>query len=433
MAFTPAQIKVFANAGPRTEHIDSRGGGFISRTFYVEPYISYPYAELFLKGTMVDTGGGIWGRVKPHADPIKPWFYCTDVKVVPMAPETITGMAPAAFAPSTNYSVLTVPAAGSQQAAINGVLNCIDEHSYGNIVDFANGPPLTPAQVKVGGIQYPNDGTSTGKCGAYIMATYTPLIFQDGISGAADPFDYVNPVMTAEVVSTQTGRSLFLYGPNTIEALAQSPLYLAGSIGAIANALKALGLGAGNSGNAGLSDTFSRPEVIWHYTIKRLMVKYRPNLTAGAYAAKINQINNTTIGNLQFPAQCLRFDKADNDMQMGVDGTTWYDITLHFSIRQLWEDIYTDMPGFPDTFATRQGWVTWNYAYGIPADRITGIQIGSAGYYPVIWNGGAFQIFGTPRLLYLTDGIVSSPPGYAGAFTGAMTADLFTSGQRLSQ
>ena len=438
MPFTPAQIKVFANAGPRIEHLDSKGGGFITRTFYAQPYTAYPYAETFLKGTMVQGNNGTWGRVKPHADPIKPWFFCSDVKVVPFSPETITGMPVAPFAPSVDYSIGVTPAAGSQQAAINGVLNCVDDHSYGNIIDFANSPPLTPAQIAAGGIQYPNDGTSTGKCGAYIVATYTPLIFLDGLQTSGDnpqdPFDYVNPIKTAEVVSTQTGRSLFLYSPNAIRALSQNPLYLAGSLGPIAKTLLALGITSGNSGNAGLSDTFSRPEVIWHLTIKRLMVKYRPQLTEGAYASKINAIDNATIGNLKFPQDCLRFDKMDSEMVMGPDGTTWYNLTLHWSQRMLWEDIYQDIPPTDvGTFASKKGWVTWNYAYGIPADRITGIQLGSAGYYPVVWNAGAFQLFGGPRLLYLRDGQANSPPGYMGNFTGAMTNDLFTAGQMLGQ
>jgi hypothetical protein len=333
------------------------------------------------------------------------------------------------------------------------VLNSVDDHGYTNIVDFGYNPPLTPAQILAGGIQIPDTGSFSGKCGAYIIATYKPLIMLDGsLSGGIDPFDVVNPVWESTEVATQTGRSLFLWSPSIVQAATDHPNWLDGVISIANPALGVLsqlakiaknsGVGNVNVGNAGLSDTFAAPEIIYHFSIKRLMVPFLPQMTIAAYNKTINQINNATLGNLTFPKWTLRFDRAENQLGRAPDGTTYYDLTLHFSVRRLWEDIYDDLPdgttwdgaGSP-ALKSIKGWVTWNHAYGIPADRITGLQVGSAGYYSVCWNGGAFQLFGNNRTLYLGDGqkLAAPPPTYAGTFTGAMLADLFTSGFRLNQ
>lgn len=406
MAFTPAQVKVFANAGPRIEHLDDQGGGFITRTFYVEPYIAYPYVETLLKGTVVDTGGGIWGRVKPHKDPIKDWFYCSDVQVRPFSPDNITGMALAPFTPSNDYNV-RVDGSGGQQTQINNVLNCVDDHSYGNIVDFAASPPIPNAAIAAGGIPYPNDHTSTGKCGAYITATYTPLIFLDGIPGSADQFDYVNPKWTPIEVNTQVGRDLFFYSP----------------AGNFSDIVTPIGAPPTIQLQGGLLDTFSRPELIWQLDITRLMVPFLPSKTLGALNNKINA-TNTSLGNADAPLRTVRFiSPQPPPLCRAPDGATYYNITYKYLFRKLWEEYFDPAtfnaaPGFYPT-GVLKGWVDWNHHFGVPSARLwPNESTTSASYYPVCWNGGLFQLFGTNHPLYLDDNTLDAthPPGTSAPF-----------------
>lgn len=414
MAFKASQVKVFANAGPRIEHLDSKGGGFITRTFYCEPYTAYPSAELFLKGTMVSDDGTTWGRVKPHNDPIKPNFFCSDVKVIPFSSETITGMPIAPFTPSTDYSVNPTGSEVGQQLALKGVMDCVDDHSYGSIADFSQSPPLTPAQIAAGGVPYPTDSTSTGKCGAYLVCTYTPLIFLDGLSGSIDPFDYVNPIWEEETLITQTGRSLFFYAPQF-------------TIGFVETGLNVL--------QGGISDTYGKPEAIWHFTIKRFMVKFLPKLTIGLLNTKINK-EDTNIGNLKFPAGTLCFEKMENDLVLGPDGTTWYNITLKFKVRLLYDDFFTGSDDVPASNNYTTGWIDWNHHYGVPTSRVTGIQGPRASYYPTVWNGGVFQLFGNNHPLYVPDSDMISEWGSVGGmgtFLGDISIDLFNNGNRLNQ
>lgn len=390
--FSPAQVRIFVPCGPRIEHLDASGGGTITRAFYVEPYTAYPWVELFLKGTVLDAGAGVFARIKPHADPIKPWFYCNDVQVHPFAPETITGQAYPSFTPSNDFSYGR-GGPGGQQTQINNVLNNVDDHSYGSIVDFGTNPPLTPAQILAGGKPYPA-GTSAnppmtgqttvpgGKCGAYVIATYTPLIFLDGIGSSdgdtRDPFDFVNPTWTPIEKQTQIGRNLFF------------------DLGT--------GIPAG-----GILDTFNKSEVIWEFSITRKMVPFLPSLTIGALNEKLNDVNST-LGNCSIPLHTARFVCPEPPpLLRAPDGATYYDITYKYMIRKLYDQYLEATSG-----AYQPGWIDWNHHLGVPTGRLwPNVQVRPMGYYPVIWNGGYFQTLGTNHKLYLYDsaltGLVPQP------------------------
>lgn len=390
MAFSPAQIRVFAPAGPRVEHLDASGGGTITRAFYVEPYIAYPWVELFLKGT-VASNGVTYDRIKPHADPIKPWFYCNDVQVHPFAPETVTGQALSAFTPSGDFAY-NAGGTGGQQTQINNVLNAVDDHSYGNILDYGVSPPLTIPQVAAGGIPYPAGtstyppmtgttapGTNLGKCGAYVIATYTPLIFLDGsLPSGTDQFDFVNPTWTPIEVQTQTGRYLFTCIADPIIP-GQTSLF------------------------RGLLDTFTKSEVIWEFSITRKMVPFLPSLTIGALNEKLNDINSS-LGNQSIPLHTARFVCPDPPpMLRAPDGATYYEITYKYKIRKLYEAYYDS-----NTTGENKGWIDWNHHFLQPAARVwPNTPVKPPGYYPVCWEGGSFPTFGPNHPLYLYDSVLT--------------------------
>jgi hypothetical protein len=68
-----------------------------------------------------------------------------------------------------------------------------------------------------------------------------------------------------------------------------------------------------------------------------------------------------------------------------------------------------------------EGWVGWNWAFGTPAYSI--VMDSSAPrtcYYPVVWNGGIFQLFGTNHPLFLNDN------NSIGLMPGGLSANLKT-------
>lgn len=392
--FAPA-LSLLANAGPRIDMSQGGRGGYITRVFYCEPYLAYPWVRLFLEGTVVPVAGpGAYARVHPHNDPIYDWYYCSDVQVHPFSPETVTGQALTRYA-QTNDQGYNEAGTGGVQTAVNNVLNAVDDHGYTNIVDFGPNPAPTPAQIAAGGIPNPFPSQSEtayrGKCGAYIVATYTPLIFLDGLpefyqgGGAVDPFDYViGPDWMVPIeVSTQTGRNLFFYGPQVV--ITGNNLYL----------------------NQGLLDTFSVAEVLWEFSITRKMVPFLPSLTIGAFNNKLNAVNSH-LGNLSIPLRTARFMCPENPPLMKAsDGATFYNITYKYRLRKLFHEYFR---GNTATDYVPGGWIDWNHHFGIPASRVWPNEgVAKPSYYPVVWNGGLFQLFGTNTPLYLDDSMLGSP------------------------
>ena len=348
----------------RVEHFDQDGGGSIIRTFYVEPYTSHPQAITALKGTIKQKQVGEYQRVLPHADPMFPWFYCTDAKVVPFDRKTITGCRPTGFT--------VQPSDGDFDTDVTNVRAAADKLDD---FDFTSNPDtLLAEEIAVGGDSEPNATyISRGKCGAYITAVYNPLIMQQGLSGG-DPgdgsgFDYVNPILEPVVKSTMLGRNLKLI-------------------------MKMAGLGV--TLMDGLTDSASIPEQLWEFTITRRMVPFLPQRTLNALVNRINH-KAFTIGSRTFPAGTLRCEAPKIDVGRTADGVIYYDIHLRFTARTTIAEYY-DI----ETDAMVTGYVDWNHQLGLPTGPGI-IFTGKLSYYPVGFFCGNNPLIGDYRGMYLYD------------------------------
>ncbi len=105
--------------------------------------------------------------------------------------------------------------------------------------------------------------------------------------------------------------------------------------------------------------------------------------------------NNAEIFNL-YQAASIFFTGAVSD-----------DITLKYLFRIIWDEFFDPalwVPALGQTGANTKGFITWNHHFGVPSARIwpnAGTSLAS--YYPVVWNGGLFQMFGDNHPLYLED------------------------------
>jgi hypothetical protein len=361
----------------RAEHFDAEGGGSIIRTIYCEPYTAHRTVVCALKGTVrVKPGGGdTWERVLPHNDPLYPQFYVTDVKVVPFSSAAILG------AKTSKFSNGDDPTAG-----VKAALNNIDDFDFSNTPDsldpatmLAGGEYVSESAISVGGVPL-----VSGHCGAFITATYRPLIFVDGLAGDEQQFDYVDPVWTPITKLTQLGRDLSFVAPNKL--IVGSPVNLCG----------------------GVTDTATIPEVLWEFRCRRLLVPFVPTKTLSLMANKLNK-GSMTIGNIEIPAECARMELPTIEQLMAPDGTKYYNISLCFTIRTLWTDYYKTTT--TATLAT--GYPGWNYMLGIPS--VLKVQASGMGYWPVGWKSGAFGAWGDFRGMYLydTDTAAGIPNGIA--------------------
>lgn len=121
----------------------------------------------------------------------------------------------------------------------------------------------------------------------------------------------------------------------------------------------------------------------------------------------INYLENKTnsqqiiFGNTTFPADTVRLETVETEMVRTPDGQTCYNLLCKFLVRMLYDEYYD---AIQDKFI--KGWVGWNWQYGVPAGGVNELGVAMlqrAGYYPVCWNGGFFQLFGTNHPLFLQD------------------------------
>lgn len=419
----------------RVDHRDGDGGGSIVRTLYVEPYSAYPWVIAALKGTIKNNGDGTFSRVKPHFDPLSAivsnpgsgsastegFFYCTDTVVTSFATETASGSKSGLFRPSTDLAISIdgagIPAGNNQLANIFSALNNVDDFDFA-----ANPDTLSVAEIAAGKPDYSAfDGqpafVSKGKCGAYITATYTPILFYPGIqndptkSGYQDPFDYVDPIWTPETKLTQIGRDLQFLAPQG---------------GFFGNSAPGL--------HGGVNDTMSIPEVVWNLEIRRLMVPFLPRRTFNYLSNKVNFLDFNLAGGLTPPEKyssgTVLMSTPLPVTRRTVSGIMYYDIALKFKIRML-RDARYDVTDNPNKLT--QGDVTWNQHLGMPT--ALGLGVLWMGYYPVVWNDGVFfQVSGNNRPLFLNDikmnTIMATLPGGPVADLGVAP---FTTGFRPGQ
>lgn len=373
----------------RVSHSDENGGGQIVRTWLVTPATSAPFVEKALRGTIVDAGDGSWSRVKPHNDPIKTNYYVTDVKILPLTPEAIKMSKNIGYVPSNTINDPPDPGSfGENQwdnlrSAFNNVesfdADCNMELSYAEI---ANGEPNYSAYNGQDAYK------SKGRASAVIQATYEPLVFLPGLSTDQDPFDYVIDYDFMKPVTklTQIGRHLFFLAPEDFitegtNNLQTTVLY------------------------NGVTDTETKPEILWDFSIRRLMVPFIPDLTIGLMANKVND-GEQTMGYLTFPGETLRMNTPDIYTKQGADGELWFDIRYNFTRRLLYDKLFAPWAFGWDHAGFGEGWIGWNYGFGIPSGRVIGIQTGLAAYYPLLWNSGFLEglfPWGDNHPMYLRD------------------------------
>jgi hypothetical protein len=402
----------------RIEHFDSEGGGRITRVLYCEPYTAHKRVVTALKGTIYPRDAELWTRELPHADPLYPWFYCTDVQVEPAFPSAVRGAMSKGFNTQFKDAVL------GQTPAIKEALDVLDDYDGASLLDN-----LTPAEIMAGGVSYPFSEetkilntdeqieqapfTSRGRCGAKITATYSPLLFLPGITSGMNPFDYVDPQWEPLTVSTQSGRDLEVQSPST-----QWPLV------------------PGSVMKAGLQDSYALPELVWRFSIRRLMVPFIPAYTIALFANKINA-GAVSIGTkLRFPNGTLRMETPEIVTRRAPDGQMMHDILLKFLVRRLY-DVHWDV-GSDDY---EQNWIRWDEAYCRPANGWFDFGVGQsdASYYPVVWSADIFPALGVPHPLFADDNAgsplaaITAAGGNQTGLNQGLTMAPFQAGMRANQ
>lgn len=390
--------------GDRQEMFDESGGGTITRVIYCEPYSAHKRVLTALKGTVYPTNAAApnaentqWLRAKPHNDPLYPWFYCALAEVYPLSKSMISGSPSKKFLnnPAADHAYL------GQFTAIQNALNVVDDFDNSGLIDN-----LTPSEIIDGGarvIANPSTQTlnsgeevrtdsynSRGYCGCWIIATYKPLIFQQGLPqgtsegnpNAVDPFDFVDPQWEPITITTQLGRDLFFYSP------------VKSFIGQQTASASAL--------HTGLTDTYAHPEVQWQFSLRRLMVPFLPKNTIGAFTNKLNE-KIVRIGNLSFPNETMRMQDPEVQIKRAPDGQIYYDLRLKFLVRTLYDEFWK-----PTGERFAKGWIGHNHQLGIPnhsfaVDALNSNWVPIMSYYPVCWNSGLFQYYGPNHPLFLHD------------------------------
>lgn len=370
----------------RNEHIDENGHGYFERTFYVEPYTSHPWVMTALKGTISPPQGGgnqNWTRILPHSDPIyldaagNPLWFCTDAKCIPMNPKSITGCKSTGFEASNDLP--------TQATNITNALNNVDDFDFASIPDV-----MTVNETLNGEVDYNNNQpfTSKGNAGAYITATYSPLLLVPGLDssilGTPAVFDYTNPVITPLTVSTQLGRSLGLLAPK----IKWNP---------VAWALPQVWDDNPTDLFGGLSDSASVQEVVWEIRITRRLVPFLPQNALGALANKLNHAK-FQIGSFNYAPGLVRMETPVITQGITPDGYRYWNIELIYIVRQTydseynWKSVLKDSTGAAIPDGKSQQWVDWNHVLGVPA--LGGVPQAGVGYYQAGWFDTVFIAFG---------------------------------------
>ncbi len=299
----------------RTEHT-STSGIEITRTFYCEPYESFRFVQQQLQGTVtVDKDDAEkWVRTSPMRDSYTVNAYCTET-LVNFADEEAMASAP-----------------GLSDEARDTIIK-----------------QLQDAKEKLQG----------GVAGAIIKATYRPLITAWESSNPEDPednrWDWIDPIIQPGVRQLPWPEGLF--------AAVDEIIF--------------------DDGNVSVPDSVATPIglPVHQFSIRRLLVGEVP---WDAIEQAAQSVNITTFPggksekakpNLPtFEPFTLRFDGAEVQNMMDVDGKRWYELKYNFSWISFNSDRLFDRSG-----KQKQGPVTWNHVYFNPGANAGGI----IGWYEV--------------------------------------------------
>lgn len=371
-------------------------GGDIVRKFYVQPFSAAKSLEIALRGTFVpDGGGGKLKRVKPHADPLYPNYYCVETEIKPLDADAACGAPTTGFQPQVG--------GGNVVTDLNNLRKVLDvipaTFDYDVTLENDSGD-IRKATHNYGNAPYQSLGTS----GAIVTATYRPLIFAWGLSTDQDPFDYVDPTWTPLSKSEAIGKDLnFICGDFS---------------------------GYGNYG--GVANAAVVPEPCATFSVRRLMVPFVP---VNQICGLMNKLNSTVlrIGDYWFPIGTARMDSPEITPQFTVDGQRYYDITINWSCRYMYTSLNVKATGVG--FAFKDGWATWNHFYGQPTTLGQGVINNFLGQkfamYNVGWSDGVFSLFGNYRPLFLNDNQIKYPDpagGGGGGDTAGNFTDIFSGG-----
>lgn len=334
----------------------TNAGTNIVRKIYVEPYDAH--IEVITKLI-----GGVSGNdvIDPSTDSYYPFLFCCDARLESFAAEGMLS------SPSTGFG----------------------------------------GDVKLALRTKENPKGRDGKCGAYIMAVYKPLIFGP-VTSEWNKWDFVNPLLTPVTFQTSCGR-------NTKYLIPSAAREGAGTLTPFPTMDK--------------EGFLTQP--MFEFTVERRMVSaadvFKLFAIINTLKGKVNAMTYTFAG-YEFPKECLRFDDCRIEKRVVPDSTgafqTWYDILYKFTYNSVWDE-YFDI----GDYKYKSGFVTWNRSFGTPMD-VTGllpIKMKPAGstewefarscYYDVGWKS---DVFGAGyRRIYIPD---------VNSYGGKTFADLFKRG-----
>ena len=311
----------------RTDHSTSSGIEII-RTFYCEPYSSYPSVKQALQGTVTVDDAGVWTRTRPARDTYIPNCYCNEVTADFVDKRAIT----------SSHS-MELPGRNLKEMLEGAVA---DEPDDNNRI---------------------RETTELGVAGALIKAHYRPLITAWTRTDGSEPdelprfvpeddeWDWMDLKRVPRIRQIQWPEGLFITARDFV----------------------------GLPFNENIPDSASSPLglVIEDISIRRILVGEIPQDVIDQCANCVNREvfpaadSNARPGFPTCPARTLKFVGADTLNMMDAQGHRWYELTLNFRRIVHWSNaVVTAAAHFEDN------WVTWNHVFMRPG-------LSPVGWYPV--------------------------------------------------
>ena len=329
----------------------SQDGGEIRRQFIIQPASAVKSLLIALRGTFALNQDGSLARIKPHADPDFPNYYCVATEDQPLDPESVSGTATTGFVPQGP--------GGKVITDLNNLRSCLNVIPTG--FDYDTTLAMTNTEIKACSPSYLANRsmfnqpgldpyTSYGTNAALVTAIYRPLIFVAGLPTTAsngaqtDPFDYVDPQEIPFTKAEAIGKNLVLAITVSESALVNDPSTL---------------------GYGGVADAAIVPESCVSFSIRRLMVPFNPKNEIAGLMNKINAGIASFGSDYTFPVGTLRVGAPDVEKKLTPDGIVYYDITMNFTARRLYTSV--NVPSTTTTPAFKKDWATWNHFYAQPS------------------------------------------------------------------
>ena len=310
---------------PHLETMESRGrtnhvhwdGCEVQRQFYINHYRAAPDVCAALLGFVLrettQAGGLVYRRYLPAFDPYyNQILFCNEARWDHVDQKAISNSTP-----------LAATAEGLEQTA-----------AYHR---FMAGASVVPERAEGG---------------AFITASYRPLISAYTVSNRDRQFDYMDPILTPGVST--------IPWPDGLQIVKDGRI---------------LGINADTLSQEA-ADPIAIPLI--EFTVRRMFLGKIPYVTWNIHLNKVNYLPWPSVPAgegwpwtiPQFPAETLRFDsyKVTSHWSQSSTLNLWYEVEFHFSWRS-----YVDYPvfGLNGENLGRQ-WVTWNHVFINPLDADLG-------------------------------------------------------------